>query len=399
MGNLESKQSVPTKTLVFTGVLVGVLARVGIYFITKKNDVEYHEEFCIDTSKSLISSVKLSQIELTKKYNKSTSLVKENKNRLSQIKSTHKKDSNSLLNDIDIRLEDYPRIYMRSFHTFNTKGQATDIRSQFRIMQWNGLGKNLSSAVKCAYNSEPLIHDWENFRKWRVLEELIQYHCDVICLQEADFYEDIRPYLHEMGYKSIFCPKSAYAVNSLDADGCAIFYDAKIFQFLKLYADLININGEFESHVYIIIQLRHKFTKKIITVVCAHLKSGRDEEKNFENKRFNQTKQILTTLKELLVATTSLEEVKNSAVVICGDFNGDYKESFYELIMNDYLLKLHDSHPKSPINKNTYTVDYIFYTSNSLEILGQLSQKRNGFLPNLSYPSDHLSLVCEFKVK
>jgi mRNA deadenylase 3'-5' endonuclease subunit Ccr4 len=73
-----------------------------------------------------------------------------------------------------------------------------DIRSSFRIMQWNGLAKSLCNKL-LEENSPTDAFDWDGFRLWRVLEELVRYDCDVICLQEADFYEDIKPYLHNLG--------------------------------------------------------------------------------------------------------------------------------------------------------------------------------------------------------
>ena len=62
---------------------------------------------------------------------------------------------------------------------------------QFSLMQWNALAKNLCLGATEAF-------DW-NFRMWRILEELIRYDCDIICLEEADFYENIKPYLHNIG--------------------------------------------------------------------------------------------------------------------------------------------------------------------------------------------------------
>ena len=51
------------------------------------------------------------------------------------------------------------------------------------------------------------VYDWENFRFWRTLEEILRYKADIICLEEVDQYEEIKPYLHAIGYTSIFCPK------------------------------------------------------------------------------------------------------------------------------------------------------------------------------------------------
>lgn len=70
---------------------------------------------------------------------------------------------------------------------------------QFRVMQWNGLAKK--AAIGDRYNNKwcKEIEDWDNFRKWRVLEEVVRYNSDIICLEEADFYEDIKHHLHHLG--------------------------------------------------------------------------------------------------------------------------------------------------------------------------------------------------------
>lgn len=51
-----------------------------------------------------------------------------------------------------------------------------------------------------------------------------------------------------------------------------------------------------------------------------------------------------------------------------------------------------------------HTIDYVFYTKNRLELEGVLefpTEKDigSGRVPNLSYPSDHFSLVCDFRIR
>lgn len=92
---------------------------------------------------------------------------------------------------IESKLDVYPPILFRPYKTV-FKSNSEETKSQFSIMQWNALAKNL-----CKGNSEAF--DW-NFRMWRIMEELVRYDCDIICLEEADFYEDIKPYLHNIGF-------------------------------------------------------------------------------------------------------------------------------------------------------------------------------------------------------
>lgn len=65
-------------------------------------------------------------------------------------------------------------------------------------MQWNMLACALcdpnphSSTPKQTYN-------WYEYRLWRTIEEMIRYDADIICVEEIDAYEQIKPYLHYLG--------------------------------------------------------------------------------------------------------------------------------------------------------------------------------------------------------
>ena len=89
----------------------------------------------------------------------------------------------------------------REFKLLNTREQI-DPNRMFRIMQLNGLAKNLSNTEQRTNINEAAL-DWNNFRMWRLLEELVKHNCDIICLQEADFYEDIKSYLETIGYLNL----------------------------------------------------------------------------------------------------------------------------------------------------------------------------------------------------
>ena len=137
----------------------------------------------------------------------------------------------------------------------------------------NGLAKSLCN-IRIEENSPTDAFDWDGFRLWRILEEMARYDCDVICLQEADFYEDIKPYFHNLGYNliiflfnakfllirlkftffrysSVFCPKyvPTLVTSNIDPEGCAIFYKSDIFQITQLRCQSINLNNEHNNQV------------------------------------------------------------------------------------------------------------------------------------------------------
>ena len=142
--------------------------------------------------------------------------------------------------------------------------------------------------------------------------------------------------------------------------------------------------------MFIIIQLKHKFARKRVTIVCVHLKAFPE----YADKRLEQMKFIMNVLKEHLICNQ--EDILKQPVIMCGDFNGSSQEPFFNFILSQSDMKLNSVYLK---NKHAH-VDYIFYTksNSSLELLSYLERVQvNETLPSLTYPSDHLSLVCDFR--
>lgn len=171
------------------------------------------------------------------------------------------------------------------------------------------------------------------------------------------------------------------------------------------------LDNEINSQVFIIAKLMHKPSKNFLTLVCLHLKA----EQSYYRKREKQMNYILDALKIHLSGYTT--DKANHPILICGDFNGGPNETFYKLIVNDTALKnLVDAYtelnngnkePTYIVIENSEKVekklDYVFYNKKALKLLAclelPLSDKLlNQYgLPNMSYSSDHFSLVCDFK--
>jgi endonuclease/exonuclease/phosphatase family metal-dependent hydrolase len=172
-------------------------------------------------------------------------------------------------------------------------------------------------------------------------------------------------------------------------------------------------NGEINPQVFIILQLKHLATNNLVTVMAIHLKS----KVAYHQKRNAQIKYIIDRLKVHLDGSTF--NVKNHALVLCGDFNGEPFEDFHSVIVNDFDLEVRDAytfsgHPKEPttIKKRSSNgemirrgIDYIFYNPSVLQLKSYLKLPKNNQLideqglPNMIYSSDHLSLVADFKFK
>lgn len=77
---------------------------------------------------------------------------------------------------------------------------------KIRVMQWNTLARALfsDSDPNMGYKFSSTgavsnVFDWDNFRRWRILEEILRYDSDIICLEEIDSYEEFKPFLHSIG--------------------------------------------------------------------------------------------------------------------------------------------------------------------------------------------------------
>lgn len=66
--------------------------------------------------------------------------------------------------------------------------------------------------------------------RWKILEEILRWDCDVLVLQEVDHHHDfLSPMLAQEGYRSLFVKKPlapGMAFNPHLEDGCSLFYRA-----------------------------------------------------------------------------------------------------------------------------------------------------------------------------
>jgi mRNA deadenylase 3'-5' endonuclease subunit Ccr4 len=227
--------------------------------------------------------------------------------------------------------------------------------------------------------------------------------------------------MHKLGYTSVFCPK--FKSPCLDQtpnfgpDGCTIFYRLSKFQIVNMSCEKIFTDSEINSQIFIILCLKHKQTGTLLTVVCLHLKA---KESNHE-RRAKQISEILRTINTHLYAIDN--DLNKHAVLVCGDFNGEPFEQFYDLMIKVSELGLKDAYsiipsqfnqtlikePTSIKYRNEDTqirraIDYVFFSEKKLQLTGYLELPINDplinqqGLPNLAFSSDHLSLVCDFKL-
>ena len=268
---------------------------------------------------------------------------------------------------------------------------------------------------------------WEN-RKELLLEEILRSGADIICLEEVDhFFDFFQLKLSGSGFEGIFKPKVSSPCLSVDGnsgpDGCALFYRADAFSRLEKRELLLrNKDGEETNQVAILVRLE---VQKTATAA--------------QNKDGISGNNIASPPPQLCVAVTHLK-AKASAVdirtaqgshlysemkkicgdcpgVVCGDFNAlstepvykHFKESSHWLessysTANSGREPAFTSWKFRPGKVSKYTIDYIWYTSQLLQVNSVLkipSEEEIGesALPGWNYPSDHIALCTAFTFK
>ena len=98
------------------------------------------------------------------------------------------------------KLSVYPPILERPFIVIDE--EKMESRCKFRVMQWNILAKALCQTEPDHTDlpTPSYVYDWDKFRLWRTLQEMTRYQSDIICIEEADVYEELKPYMHALGY-------------------------------------------------------------------------------------------------------------------------------------------------------------------------------------------------------
>ncbi|XP_059904211.1 nocturnin-like isoform X1 [Gadus macrocephalus] len=293
-----------------------------------------------------------------------------------------------------------------------------------RVLQWNILAQALGEGADCFVRCPPEALSWPE-RKYLILEEILTYKPHILCLQEVDhYYDTFQPVLRSLGYGGHFFPKPwspCLGVHGNNGpDGCALFFDQSRFELLesvsvRLSALLIPTN-----QIAVVTKLRCRATAKCVFVAVTHLKA----RSGWERLRGAQGSDLLAHLQTLLhnhrhpPGTTGPPDAAPS-LIICGDFNAVPEEEVYQRFASS-PLRLDSAYKKlsrdgateppfttwkiRPSGECCSTLDYIWYGRDCLQVEAVLdlpTEEQIGpdRLPSFHYPSDHLSLICDFSFK
>ena len=262
------------------------------------------------------------------------------------------------------------------------------------------------SFIKCP--KDALI--WET-RRLKILEEILTYSPDILCLQEVDHFGYLKAALESVGYKGHFFPKpdspALYTTNSNGPDGCAVFYDSSKLNLIKYDSVILEtLEGYATNQVAVNAVLKIQNTEDIFCVANTHLKA----KEGWERLRQHQGQYLLKYLRKF---------AEGKPLIICGDFNAESSEGVYDVMSCSDLnidsaykmLSDKDEEPayttwkiRGTVNSTSEvcrTIDYIWYSKDKVKVDGLLElptaeQIGVNRLPSYSYPSDHLSLVADF---
>lgn len=259
-----------------------------------------------------------------------------------------------------------------------------------------------------------------------ILEEILTYRPDVLCLQEVDhYYDTFQPIMSSLGYSGSFLAKPWSPCLDVEQnngpDGCALFYRRSRFSLqatshLRLSAMMLPTN-----QVAIVQTLTCTATGRQFCVAVTHLKarSGWERLRSAQGADLLQRLRSITSQGAAAAASQDRATPGGIPLVVCGDFNAEPREEVYRRFSSSplglnsaYKLLSSDGQTEPayttwkirPSGESCSTLDYIWYSHDTLSVDGLLdipTEEQIGpdRLPSYHYPSDHLSLVCDLSFK
>lgn len=275
------------------------------------------------------------------------------------------------------------------------------------------LGEGKDGFIRCPLDALK----WQE-RKYLILEEILTYRPDVLCLQEVDhYYDTFQPIMASLGYQGTFLAKPWSPCLDVEQnngpDGCALFFRSSRFSLqatahLRLSAMMLPTN-----QVAIVQTLACQVTGQQLCVAVTHLKA----RSGWERLRSAQGADFLQKLQRIISQDGSQCKAASGSIplVVCGDFNAEPTEDVYRRFSSSPLglnsaYKLLSSDRQTepayttwkirPSGESCSTLDYIWYTGDSLSVERLLdipTEEQIGpdRLPSYHYPSDHISLLCD----
>ncbi|XP_077559961.1 NADP/NADPH phosphatase nocturnin isoform X3 [Haemaphysalis longicornis] len=282
-----------------------------------------------------------------------------------------------------------------------------------RVLQWNLLSQALAEQADGFACCPDAALDWSK-RRWRILEEILSYQPDLVCLQEVDHYKFLSASLGSVGFDGTFFPKPdspcCYVRGNNGPDGCAIFYDRTKFELVRCEKRVLEVFTCQSNQVTLLCVFRRKLDDAQLCLVTTHLKARQGGL--LSSLRNEQGKDLLDFVRA---------HRGQMPTIIAGDFNAEPSEPVYRTLLAQRDLQLESSYAVKPgtnireqeppyttwkIRREgevRHTIDYIFFSKPDLKLEARLDfptedQIGPGRVPSLAYASDHFSLVSDLSL-
>lgn len=290
----------------------------------------------------------------------------------------------------------------------------------FSVLQMNLLADGLHNSFTQA--SPDQLH-WAS-RYPRILRELVVHSPDILCLQEINHLDDFKRELAKAGFQeSLFQPKRPSPCSKFGApeDGTAIFWKSKNLQLVR--SERQQFRNSSQGWCAVLLKFLNKQQEAAVWIFTTHLKA---KEGN-EQVRIAQLNELLDVIRK---------KCEEFPVIVCGDFNSMPDNECYDLMMQRGFISCYTYVEASVQNKspetlscqelrsfeNSWTtwkiraagekkatIDYIWIRRRiplaNLEVIpksilrmpneSEIPPER---LPCSVFPSDHMSLFCEFEI-
>ena len=226
--------------------------------------------------------------------------------------------------------------------------------SSFKVVDYNILAQVYASHQLYPYTPIWALQ-WE-YRKHRILAELLSYQADLICLQEVQsnaFDDFFHPQLQAAGYEGLYKRKTRESMSDEPStiDGCAIFYKADRFSLLEQYGieyneaarqqtmdrkalrrlmkgniALVVVLEELTGGMQMLGGMMRRVRKKRVCVANTHMFWDPD----YADVKLWQSYILCQELEKLILH-------RQLPLVLCGDFNSLVDSSVYEFLMTQQV--------------------------------------------------------------
>lgn len=205
--------------------------------------------------------------------------------------------------------------------------KKTNVHGDNHLNCFAALGEGKDGFICCPLDAL----NWQE-RMYLILEEILTYRPDILCLQEVDhYYDTFQPIMASLGYHGTFLAKPWSPCLDVEQnngpDGCVLFFRRSCFSLqatahLRLSAMILPTN-----QVAIMQTLTCQVTGRRLCVAVTHLKAC----SGWERLRSAQGADFLQKLQRIISQDCIQCKALSGSIplVVCGDFNAEPTEDVY----------------------------------------------------------------------